>query len=78
MDLVLSVIKWKPSLIAIKHFVRPRILVKLATYKLSWSALTGQTKCKQTQLAGCKFDYNTRTDKRLGEAVRGRVVIWWG
>ena len=33
-----------------RHFVRPRILVKLATYKLSLSALTGQTKCKQTQL----------------------------
>jgi hypothetical protein len=27
------------------------------------SALTGQTKCKQTQLVGCKFDENTRTDK---------------
>ena len=39
-----------------RHFLRPRILVKLATYKLSLSALTGQTKCKQTQLAGCKFD----------------------
>ena len=39
-----------------RHFVSPCILVKLATYRLSLHALTGQTKCKQNQLVGCKFD----------------------
>ena len=42
--------------VQIKHFIRPLILVKLATYKMSWSAFTGQSKSKQTQLVGCKFD----------------------
>ena len=42
--------------IATKVLLGPGIQVKLATYKLSLSALTGQTKCKQTQLVGCKFD----------------------
>ena len=35
---------------AFKVLLGTRILVQLATYKLSLSALTGQTKCKQTQL----------------------------
>jgi hypothetical protein len=35
--------------LATRHFVRPEFVYML-------SALAGQTKCKQTQLAGCKFD----------------------
>ena len=40
-----------------KKLGKQKLLSKLTDlYKLSWSALTGQTKCKQTQLVGCKFD----------------------
>ena len=39
-----------------RHFVRPRILVKLASYKLSLFTCCPPWLSRQTQLVECKFD----------------------